>query len=104
MTQAVSPSLRSAFSEGQLQLVPDAARMRVRVHPRSCPVAGPPVQRDDARAAIIAAEMGPSCLTSGPAIQYAAAILSGPQEGDILFIDDPILPGARPRKCSTRDG
>ena len=41
---------------------------------------------------IIAAEMGTSLrLTSGPAIQHAgdlAAILSGLQEGDILFIDE----------------
>lgn len=41
---------------------------------------------------IIAAEMGTSLrLTSGPAIQHAgdlAAILSGLQEGDVLFIDE----------------
>lgn len=76
---------------GQLQLVLDAARMR-----SACPdhvlLAGPPGLGKTTLAMIVAAEMGTSLrLTSGPAIQHAgdlAAILSGLQEGDILFIDE----------------
>ena len=55
-------------------------------------LAGPPGLGKTTLAMIIAAEMGTSLrLTSGPAIQHAgdlAAILSGLQEGDILFIDE----------------
>jgi Holliday junction DNA helicase RuvB len=55
-------------------------------------LAGPPGLGKTTLAMIVAAEMGTSLrLTSGPAIQHAgdlAAILSGLQEGDILFIDE----------------
>ena len=75
----------------QLQLVLDAARAR---GASADPVllAGPPGLGKTTLAMIIAAEMGTSLrLTSGPAIQHAgdlAAILSGLQEGDVLFIDE----------------
>ena len=76
---------------GQLQLVLDAARMRAAT-PDHVLLAGPPGLGKTTLAMIIAAEMGTSLrLTSGPAIQHAgdlAAILSGLQEGDILFIDE----------------
>lgn len=75
----------------QLQLVLDAARGRG-VSPDHVLLAGPPGLGKTTLAMIIAAEMGASLrLTSGPAIQHAgdlAAILSGLQEGDILFIDE----------------
>lgn len=75
----------------QLQLVLDAARARS-VSVDHVLLAGPPGLGKTTLAMIIAAEMGTSLrLTSGPAIQHAgdlAAILSGLQEGDILFIDE----------------
>lgn len=76
---------------GQLQLVLDAARGRGASADHVL-LAGPPGLGKTTLAMIIAAEMGTSLrLTSGPAIQHAgdlAAILSGLQEGDILFIDE----------------
>ena len=75
----------------QLQLVLDAARGRG-VSPDHVLLAGPPGLGKTTLAMIIAAEMGTALrLTSGPAIQHSgdlAAILSGLQEGDILFIDE----------------
>ena len=75
----------------QLQLVLDAARARGASADHVL-LAGPPGLGKTTLAIIIAAEMGTSLrLTSGPAIQHAgdlAAILSGLQEGDVLFIDE----------------
>ncbi len=75
----------------QLQLVLDAARGRGAPADHVL-LAGPPGLGKTTLAMIIAAEMGTSLrLTSGPAIQHAgdlAAILSGLQEGDVLFIDE----------------
>lgn len=75
----------------QLQLVLDAARARGSSADHVL-LAGPPGLGKTTLAMIIAAEMGTSLrLTSGPAIQHAgdlAAILSGLQEGDVLFIDE----------------
>ena len=75
----------------QLQLVLDAARARGACADHVL-LAGPPGLVKTTLAMIIAAEMGTSLrLTSGPAIQHAgdlAAILSGLQEGDVLFIDE----------------
>ena len=75
----------------QLQLVLDAARARGASADHVL-LAGPPGLGKTTLAMIIAAEMGTSLrLTSGPAIQHAgdlAAILSGLQEGDVLFMDE----------------
>ena len=75
----------------QLPLVLDAARARGASADHVL-LAGPPGLGKTTLAMIIAAEMGTSLrLTSGPAIQHAgdlAAILSGLQEGDVLFIDE----------------
>ncbi|MCD4557383.1 Holliday junction branch migration DNA helicase RuvB [Schaalia sp. lx-100] len=75
----------------QLQLLLDAARGRGAPSDHVL-LAGPPGLGKTTLAMIIAAEMGTSLrLTSGPAIQHAgdlAAILSGLQENDVLFIDE----------------
>jgi len=75
----------------QLGLVLDAARMRGRA-PDHVLLSGPPGLGKTTLAMIIAAEMGsPLRLTSGPAITHAgdlAAILSGMNEGDVLFVDE----------------
>src|SRR5699024_8229069 len=75
----------------QLSLVLDAAIARSRA-PDHVLLAGPPGLGKTTLAMIIAAEVdGALRLTSGPAIQHAgdlAAILSGVQERDVLFIDE----------------
>ena len=75
----------------QLSLVLDAATARSRA-PDHVLLAGPPGLGKTTLAMIIAAEVdGALRLTSGPAIQHAgdlAAILSGLQEHDVLFIDE----------------
>lgn len=75
----------------QLGLVLEAARMRGRA-PDHVLLSGPPGLGKTTLAMIIAAEMGaPLRLTSGPAITHAgdlAAILSGMNEGDVLFVDE----------------
>ncbi|HLR27343.1 MAG TPA: Holliday junction branch migration DNA helicase RuvB, partial [Ruania sp.] len=75
----------------QLSLVLDAAIARSRA-PDHVLLAGPPGLGKTTLAMIIAAEVdGALRLTSGPAIQHAgdlAAILSGLQEHDVLFIDE----------------
>ena len=75
----------------QLGLVLEAARLRGRA-PDHVLLSGPPGLGKTTLAMIIAAEMGaPLRLTSGPAITHAgdlAAILSGMNEGDVLFIDE----------------
>ncbi len=75
----------------QLSLVLEAARGRQRV-PDHVLLSGPPGLGKTTLAMIIAAEMNfPLRLTSGPAITHAgdlAAILSGLNEGDVLFVDE----------------
>ena len=75
----------------QLGLVLEAARRRGRA-PDHVLLSGPPGLGKTTLAMIIAAEMGtPLRLTSGPAITHAgdlAAILSGLNEGDVLFVDE----------------
>ncbi|WP_370619525.1 Holliday junction branch migration DNA helicase RuvB [Mumia sp. Pv 4-285] len=75
----------------QLALVLTAARARGRT-PDHVLLSGPPGLGKTTLAMIIAAELGTSLrLTSGPAIQHAgdlAAILSGINEGDVLFVDE----------------
>ncbi len=75
----------------QLSLLLEAARARQRV-PDHVLLSGPPGLGKTTLAMIISAEMGaPLRLTSGPAITHAgdlAAILSGLNEGDVLFVDE----------------
>src|SRR6201989_2152099 len=75
----------------QLGLVLEAARRRGRA-PDHVLLNGPPGLGKTTLAMIIAAEMGAALrLTSGPAITHAgdlAAILSGMNEGDVLFVDE----------------
>jgi len=75
----------------QLGLVLEAARLRGRA-PDHVLLSGPPGLGKTTLAMIIAAEMSsPLRLTSGPAITHAgdlAAILSGMNEGDVLFVDE----------------
>ncbi len=75
----------------QLSLVLQAARGRDRA-PDHVLLSGPPGLGKTTLAMIIAAEMNsPLRLTSGPAITHAgdlAAILSGMNDGDVLFVDE----------------
>jgi Holliday junction DNA helicase RuvB len=75
----------------QLGLVLEAARNRGRV-PDHVLLSGPPGLGTTTLAMIIAHEMtAPLRLTSGPAITHAgdlAAILSGMNDGDVLFVDE----------------
>ncbi len=75
----------------QLALVLQAARARGRA-PDHVLLSGPPGLGKTTLAMIIAAEMGsPLRLTSGPALTHAgdlAAILSGMNDGDVLFVDE----------------
>ncbi|MFF1820092.1 Holliday junction branch migration DNA helicase RuvB [Kribbella sp. NPDC058245] len=75
----------------QLELVLHAARGRNRT-PDHVLLSGPPGLGKTTLAMIIASEMSaPLRVTSGPAIQHAgdlAAILSGLNEGEVLFLDE----------------
>jgi Holliday junction DNA helicase RuvB len=75
----------------QLGLMLQAAKARGRT-PDHVLLSGPPGLGKTTMAMIIAAEMAaPLRVTSGPAIQHAgdlAAILSGLNEGDVLFLDE----------------
>ena len=75
----------------QLALMLDAAQARNRA-PDHVLLSGPPGLGKTTIAMIIANQMSaPLRITSGPAIQHAgdlAAILSGINEGDVLFIDE----------------
>ncbi len=75
----------------QLSLMLEAARSRGRT-PDHVLLSGPPGLGKTTLAMIIAAEMAvPLRVTSGPAITHAgdlAAILSGLNEGDVLFVDE----------------
>jgi Holliday junction DNA helicase RuvB len=75
----------------QLGLVLEAAKQRGRA-PDHVLLSGPPGLGKTTLAMIIAAELGsPLRVTSGPAITHAgdlASILSGLNEGDVLFVDE----------------
>ncbi|MCW2747110.1 MAG: Holliday junction branch migration helicase RuvB [Nocardioidaceae bacterium] len=75
----------------QLSLVLEAALRRGRA-PDHVLLSGPPGLGKTTLAMIIAHQVGaPLRITSGPAIQHAgdlAAILSGINEGDVLFVDE----------------